>query len=65
MLPNWLQVIAQINPLTYEVDTLRGLMVVGLSSTYGIGLDLLVLFVGMVIVVNIGSKLSKNRGKVS
>lgn len=57
MMPTWLQVIAQANPLTYEVDALRSLMLVGGTSTYGIGVDLLVLFAGMVILVLIGSKL--------
>jgi ABC-2 type transport system permease protein len=57
MMPNWLQIISQVNPLTYEVDALRGLMVVGGSSNYGVGFDLLMLFVAMIILVIIGSKL--------
>jgi ABC-2 type transport system permease protein len=56
MMPNWLQAISQINPLTYEVDALRGLMITGGSSIYGVGLDLLILFAGMVALVMIGSK---------
>lgn len=57
MMPNWLQVISQINPLTYEVDALRSLMIVGGTSNYGVGVDLLVLFVSMIVLVLIGSKL--------
>ena len=57
MMPTWLQVISRINPLTYEVDALRGLMIVGGTSMYGVGFDLLVLFCGMVALVLIGSKL--------
>jgi len=57
MMPSWLQAISQVNPLTYEVDALRGLMIVGGSSSYGVGFDLLVLFVGMIALVLIGSKL--------
>jgi ABC-2 type transport system permease protein len=57
MMPNWLQIISQVNPLTYEVDALRGLMVVGGNSNYGVGFDLLVLFVAMIALVIIGSKL--------
>ncbi|MGC9178517.1 MAG: ABC transporter permease [Conexivisphaera sp.] len=34
---------AEINPLTYEVDALRGLTVIGEVSAYGIGLDLAIL----------------------
>jgi ABC-2 type transport system permease protein len=57
MMPAWLQVIATVNPLTYAVDALRSLMVVGGVSVYGIGVDLLVLFAAMTVLVLIGSKL--------
>ncbi len=57
MMPGWLQAISEVNPLTYEVDALRGLMIIGGSSTYGIGFDLLILFVGMIALVITGSKL--------
>ena len=57
MMPGWLQVIAQANPLTYAVDALRGLMIVGGISNYGMGLDLLVLFAGMIALVIIGARL--------
>ncbi|MGD0645323.1 MAG: ABC transporter permease [Candidatus Bathyarchaeia archaeon] len=57
MMPNWLQVVARVNPLTYAVDAMRGLMVTGGSSAYGIGFDLLVLFVAMVALVLIGAEL--------
>ncbi len=43
MMPGWLQVISRANPLTYEVDALRALMLAGGNSTYGVGLDFLVL----------------------
>ncbi len=43
MMPGWLQVISRINPLTYEVDALRALMLVGETSVNGIGVDVLVL----------------------
>ncbi len=39
IMPNWLQVISYINPLTYLVDALRGLMLVTEASTYGLALD--------------------------
>ena len=57
MMPTWLQVAARVNPLTYAVDALRGLMITGGTSTYGVGLDLSVLFVGVVILIVIGAKL--------
>jgi len=46
-------VLARINPLTYQVDALRGLMIAGGSSTMGVGTDLAVLvgvFAGVVAV---------------
>src|SRR5262245_32117421 len=39
LMPHWLQVIARLNPLTYEVDALRALMLAGGASLYGLGLD--------------------------
>jgi ABC-2 type transport system permease protein len=56
MMPGWLQAVARVNPLTYAVDAMRGLMVVGGVSTYGVGWDLLVLFVVMIALVLIGAK---------
>jgi len=43
LMPGWLQAISRINPLTYEVDALRALMVSGGASAFGVGVDLLVL----------------------
>jgi len=57
MMPSWLQTVAQVNPLTYAVDAMRGLMVVGGVSVYGVGVDMLVLFAVMVVLVLIGAKL--------
>lgn len=51
LMPGWLQYIARVNPLTYLVDALRALMIVGGHSVSGIGVDLLVLgavFLGFV-----------------
>ena len=39
IMPTWLQAVSEINPLTYEVDALRALMVIGGTSTYGVALD--------------------------
>ncbi len=43
MMPEWLQVISYGNPLTYVVDALRGTMVVGGVSEFGIAFDLALL----------------------
>jgi ABC-2 type transport system permease protein len=57
IMPGWLKVISYINPLTYEVDALRSLMLAGETSQYGIGLDLLILVLATTILVAIGSML--------
>jgi ABC-2 type transport system permease protein len=44
IMPHWLQIVSRINPLTYEVDALRSMMLRAISSHYGIGTDLGVLF---------------------
>jgi ABC-2 type transport system permease protein len=51
IMPAWLQVISHINPLTYEVDALRALMIVGGASAYGIGLDLGILLAATTLLI--------------
>jgi ABC-2 type transport system permease protein len=50
-------VIARGNPLTYEVDALRALMLSGGSSTYGLGLDFAVLVVATALLILIAGHL--------
>ncbi len=52
MMPPWLRVISRINPLSYEVDGLRSLMLKAGGSQFGLGVDYAVLFaVALVFVV--------------
>ncbi len=44
IMPEWLRVIALVNPLTYLIDILRGLMIAGGQSVHGYGTDFAVLF---------------------
>ncbi len=60
MMPEWLQIIARANPLTYEVDALRSLMLAGSATTFGIGLDFLIMFLSSVALVVVGSKIYPN-----
>ncbi len=60
IMPGWLQVISHINPLTYEVDALRALMLAGGVSAYGVGLDMSILIVAMTILVIIGARVYPN-----
>ena len=57
IMPTWLQAIAKGNPLTYEVDALRALMVIGGTSTYGLPIDLVGLIGGVAVLVIFAAKL--------
>lgn len=57
IMPAWLQVISRINPLTYEVDALRALMITNGVSAYGITTDLTMLFMMTTLAVIIGGSL--------
>jgi ABC-2 type transport system permease protein len=39
MMPAWLRAVSRLNPLTYEVDALRALMLKGGTAQFGLGLD--------------------------
>ncbi len=57
LMPGWLQAISRLNPLTYEVDALRSLMLQGSASVYGVGLDFAVLVFAAGLLVYIASRL--------
>lgn len=57
LMPDWLQKVAQVNPLTYLVNALRQLMVHGGESTVGLPTDLAVLSIVFVALVLIASRL--------
>lgn len=57
LMPGWLRVIAAINPLTYQVDALRALMIQGGVSTFGLGLDFAVLAGVLILFVAVASRL--------
>ena len=57
IMPGWLQAISRGNPLTYEVDGLRSLMVIGGVSVYGTLVDIAALLASTVILVIIAAKL--------
>lgn len=57
IMPGWLQFISHINPLTYEVDALRALMLRQATSLYGVGVDISILVAATALLVFIGGKL--------
>jgi ABC-2 type transport system permease protein len=60
IMPGWLQFISHINPLTYEVDALRALMLAGGTSAYGIGMDVSILIAAMAVLVILAARLYPN-----
>ncbi len=53
IMPAWLKVVAQGNPLTYEVDALRALMLQNGTSSYGLVTDYTVLLLCVIFLVTI------------
>ena len=59
-MPGWLQVVARANPLSYLVDALRGLMIVGGTNANPLALDFLVVFAVTTALVILGARLYPN-----
>jgi ABC-2 type transport system permease protein len=57
MMPPWLRSIAVVNPLTYQVDALRTLMIESGSSTFGLGVDYGVQLLALTLLTAIATKL--------
>jgi ABC-2 type transport system permease protein len=57
LMPNWLRAVSKVNPLTYQVDALRALMILGSSTTFGLGKDYLMQFVALAVLVAVATKL--------
>jgi ABC-2 type transport system permease protein len=57
LMPSWLRSVASANPLTYEVDGLRAVMLAGGRSGYGLGRDLAVLACVDVLMIAIATRM--------
>jgi ABC-2 type transport system permease protein len=57
MMPPWLAAIARVNPLTYLVDALRTLLIVGAASVVGVWVDFAVMGVIFVAMVALAARL--------
>lgn len=57
MMPNWLHVVAVLNPLTYLVDALRGIMIVGGQSLHPFYIDLGVMVLVFVMLASVAARL--------
>lgn len=57
LMPGWVHGIARVNPLTYQVDALRGLMIHGGASQFGLAHDVGVLALALALLVAVASRL--------
>lgn len=57
LMPGWLRVISRINPLSYEVDALRALMLQNGVSNFGLTLDFAILVISVMVLVMVGARL--------
>lgn len=62
LMPKWLSTISHVNPLTYEVDALRFLMLTAGSSEYGLLLDYGVLLIGSALLTAIAARMYARMG---
>jgi ABC-2 type transport system permease protein len=57
LMPEWLRFVSRINPLSYQVDALRALMLQGGTSTFGLPTDYAVLLLTTAVLVFVGAYL--------
>lgn len=57
IMPDWLKIVSDLNPLTYVVDALRTFMLAGSTSIFGLSRDDAVILVTTTILVFVGARL--------
>jgi ABC-2 type transport system permease protein len=62
LMPAWLSVVSHVNPLTYEVDALRALMLVHGTSDYGLPTDFGILFATSIVLTAIAGRMYRRMG---
>ncbi len=62
LMPQWLNIVSHVNPLTYEVDILRALMLTKGTSDYGLALDYTILLVTTVVLTAIAARMYRRMG---
>jgi len=62
LMPAWLSVVSHVNPLTYEVDALRALMLTNGASDFGLLLDFGILLGITAILISIAAKMYGRMG---
>jgi ABC-2 type transport system permease protein len=56
-MPEWLQIVSRFNPMTYQVDALRELMIHNQVSRFGLGIDFGVGLVALVVLLLIAARI--------
>ena len=62
LMPDWLKAVAHVNPLTYQVDALRSLMLKEAVSEYGLAVDFAVLTATTAVLTAIAARLYPRLG---
>jgi ABC-2 type transport system permease protein len=62
LMPAWLSAVSHFNPLTYEVDALRALMLAKGTSDYGLLLDFAVLLATTAVLTSIAANMYRRMG---
>src|SRR5579871_4224941 len=57
LMPAWLRAVSRVNPLSYQVDAIRTLMIVGSTTSFSLGRDFLMLFAAFAVLVAVATKL--------
>lgn len=57
LMPAWLRALSRVNPLTYQVDLLRALMVHGGQTIFGLGYDFGIQFVILAVLIAVATRL--------
>ena len=57
LMPAWLRAVSQVNPLTYEVDALRDLILINGVTQYGLLTDFGVLIAASALLTAIGARM--------
>jgi ABC-2 type transport system permease protein len=57
LMPPWLRSLSKVNPLTYQVDALRRLMIVGGTASFTLRVDFLILAFALAVMVAIATRL--------
>ncbi|MDR7421250.1 MAG: ABC transporter permease [Armatimonadota bacterium] len=57
LMPGWLRAVSVVNPLTYEVDALRSLMIAGGGGALGVGADFAVLIATAAVLIGAAARL--------